>query len=371
MLKSIYIDGFRHFKNFSLELNSQTTLLSGLNGTGKTSIVEIVNRLQLFLVNSLPVDSLCRTMDVPVWENKEWGHFSTTMGLDLGFGASTYSYAVEVRHNFKESICRVEKETLSVDGSKIFSNVSGNAEVVSDDNRSFSYPVDWTFTGLLVAGRNSSKIREFISLIRKSLYAVSLNPFAISSGHQEQDPLINLDGSNFSAWYDYLLGKQIAVVAGAFTELASFIPGFKQFIIEREGKSKELIADIFMGKSVAYRLPFENLSHGQKILCLLHLLVRICPEDSTVLIDEFENFLSPVELQPLYDAAEDAFEERNVQFLFVSHHHKTMNWFQGSAVILSFSGNPAFVRIEKFAPENGLSIAEHLRSKQAEGPDGL
>jgi predicted ATPase len=360
MLTNIHIDGFRHFKNFDLKPHQQTTLLSGLNGTGKTTIIEVVNRIQLFLVNSLPVTSLCNPADIPKWEFKEYASFSSTLGIDLEVDGKNYSYEVEVKHNFKDSICRVDREILKIGNKSIFSSSGGNADVMTDDNRKFSYPVNWAFTGLIVAERNNSKIREFIKTIKDSIFSISINPFVISSSHQEHEQILNLDGSNFSAWYDYILDKQISVIASTFSEISSFIPGFKQFIFNKEGKSKEILADIFINKTQPYRLPFENLSHGQKALCLLHLLIRVCPENSTILIDEFENFLSPVELQPLYDAAQDAVEERNIQFIFVSHHHKTMNWFQDSAIILSFSGNPPFIRVENFPTKDGISISEHL-----------
>lgn len=364
MLKKIYIDGFRHFKNFSFEPYEQNTLLSGLNGTGKTTIVEVQNRLQLFLTNSLPVTALCGMDDIPIWDIKEYGSSSTTLGIAIDVGDANYSYELEVRHNFKESICRVEKETLIINGSSVFSSAGGNAEVTTDDDRHFSYPVDWNFTGLMVAKRSGSKIRDFLGIIQENLFSVSINPFAISSEHQESESILKLDGTNFSAWYDYLRDKQLAVIASTFSEIGSFVPGFKQFTFDQEGKSKELIADILISKSQAYRLPFKSLSHGQKILCLLHLLIRVCPTNSTIFIDEFENFLSPIELQPLYDVAQSAFEEKNTQFIFVSHHQKTMNWFQDSAFILSFSGSPAFVRIEKFISDSGITIAEHLMANQ-------
>lgn len=364
MLKKIYIDSFRHFKNFTLDPHQQTTLLSGLNGTGKTTIIEIISRLQLFLVNALPVTSLCQPKDIPKWEVRDYGSSSSTLGFDIEVNGAIFSYEIEIKHNFKESICRVEKEILKIDNRSIFSGISGNAEVATDDNRQLNYPVDWNFTGLTLAERNSSKIRKFRELVRENIFPVSINPFAMSSTHQEHESVLNLDGSNFSAWYDYLGDNQLPVIANTFNEIKSFVPGFKQFVFDKSGKSRELVADIFISKTQAYRLPFEDLSHGQKILCLLHLLIRICPENATILIDEFENFLSPIELQPLYDAAQDAFEEKNVQFIFVSHHQKTMNWFQDSAMILSFSGNPSFVRIEKFSHDDScISVVECLAAK--------
>lgn len=360
MLKKIYIDGFRHFKNFSFEPYEQATLLSGLNGTGKTTIVELVARLQLFLVKGMPVSSLCTPHDIPRWEAVGYGNYSTTLGMEIVKHQISFEYEIEIKHNFRESFCRVAHEILKIDGEIIFSSKEGKATVKSDDNRTFEYPVDWSLTGLTLAARNNSKIHNFLNLIKKNIYTVSINPFSISSFHKEEESILHWDGSNFSAWYAHLLDGEISAVASAFSEIAAFVPGFKQLVFEKEGKSKELVADISLSDSQAYRLSFENLSHGQKVLCILHLLIRVCPENSTILIDEFENFLAPVELQPLYDAAQDAFEEKNTQFIFVSHHQKTLNWFHDSAFILKFSGSPAFVRMEKFPSEAGLSIGEYL-----------
>lgn len=360
MFEKIYIDGFRHFKNFSFEPYAQDTLLSGFNGTGKTTIVEIVNRLQLFLINNFPVTSLCQSSDIPRWDLKEYGNTTTTFELITVIDSCRFSYSIKIRHNLKESICRVQEETLYMDSASIFRSIEGNATVVTDDSKKLNYPVDWSFTGLTIAGRSNSKIRQFLQYVHKNIFAISLNPYAISSEHQEPETIIDLWGSNFSAWYDYLLNEQITLVASTFSEIKLFIPGFKQFAFDKEGKSKELVADIFISSDQEYRLPFKNLSHGQKILCILHLLIKIAPKDSIIMIDEFENFLSPTELQPLFDAAQDVVEEKNVQFIFVSHHPKTMNWFQNSAFILSFSGTPSFVRIKKFIPDENITIDEHL-----------
>ena len=41
-VKKLYIDSFKGFKNFSMELNENITVLVGENGTGKTTILEII-----------------------------------------------------------------------------------------------------------------------------------------------------------------------------------------------------------------------------------------------------------------------------------------------------------------------------------------
>lgn len=360
MLKKIYIDGFRHFRNFEFGPYAHMTLLGGLNGTGKTTLVELIHRLQMFLVKGFPVTDLVAPEDIPCWDKAEGGKSSTTLGMEIEKENISFAYEIEVKHPFKDAVCRVARESLKINGSPVFFSKEGNASIISDDHRTVDYPVNWSLTGLAISERNNSEIRHFLDVIRQNLYAVSINPFSIPSSHQEQASILNLDGSNFSAWYDFLLDGQIASIANTFKEISAFVPGFKQFVFEKEGKSKTLVADIFISKTQAYRLPFESLSHGQKVLCILHLLIRTCPQDSTILIDEFENFLSPVELQPLYDAAQDAFEEKNTQFIFISHHPKTLNWFHDAAFVLRFSGHPAFVRIEAFPSEKGVSMADYM-----------
>lgn len=44
-IKSIYIDNFKVFNNFTMEFNENLTVMIGLNGTGKTTILEIINNI--------------------------------------------------------------------------------------------------------------------------------------------------------------------------------------------------------------------------------------------------------------------------------------------------------------------------------------
>ena len=41
-VKKLSIEQFKGFKNFDIEINDNTTVLVGANGTGKTTILEII-----------------------------------------------------------------------------------------------------------------------------------------------------------------------------------------------------------------------------------------------------------------------------------------------------------------------------------------
>jgi AAA15 family ATPase/GTPase len=75
MLKEIYIDNFRRFINQRVEF-SETMLIKGRNGTGKTTLIELIRRLKRFVINNDStgyVSQLFTAEDVPRWLSADYG----------------------------------------------------------------------------------------------------------------------------------------------------------------------------------------------------------------------------------------------------------------------------------------------------------
>jgi predicted ATPase len=114
-----------------------------------------------------------------------------------------------------------------------------------------------------------------------------------------------------------------------------------EFIIEETGLEKSL-----------FDIRFSELSTSQKKLCIYYAIFKLFPENSTFIFDEFENHLSPDELQPLYDMMQTQQDERDDQIIWVSHHDKTINWYHESSIEFSLSGLSAHVKVDR-AGDNG------------------
>ena len=249
MLKKIYIDNFRHFRDFTFEPNEQVTLLSGLNGTGKTTIVEVVNRLQQFLVAGASADSIWPFRDKPKWKS---GHSEPAIfGLDFKIDQQEFLYRLKVASFGLLTGMGVQEESLLVNGEAIYISKDGNAETqmphaslasvmlgiglfTPTSEKKSSYPVDTSLTGLKVASRQHTFIRTFLNAVETRIYAISLNPYLISGIHQEPGNVLQPDGSNFSAWFDTLTDKHMGSIGNYFSEIKAFIPGFEQFIFDRQ-----------------------------------------------------------------------------------------------------------------------------------------
>jgi ABC-type cobalamin/Fe3+-siderophores transport system ATPase subunit len=138
----------------------------------------------------------------------------------------------------------------------------------------------------------------------------------------------------------------------------NFIPGFVSVNSPQSG-------DMFRWKVRVkyhenyYELELRELSDGQKALFVLYSLLANIPDGSTLIIDEPENYLAPGELQPWLDAVNDAWEERDIQFILITHNPKTLNWYHRDAVIFKIEDEPPRITAER----NGNNSSETLFEK--------
>ncbi len=391
MITKIRIRNFRHFEDVTFTPYESTSLLCGLNGTGKSSIVELMYRVQKLLVSGTPIESVFKDVDIPKWQKTNITDSCTALGQSIFFGdgysdplsyhnttsASVFHITLELDKNIFEyylSFCSQDTqseclslailETLTCNDNVLLRNISGDISI-EDGNNEKPFKTDATISAIRLTAKYNSLIQLFLNYIT-SILSVSINPMNMDSSYHKHNPFLDFSGQNFPSWYAYHASKSPSKIASAFKEYKAFIYGFVEISYNGTQTPVPLYANIKLSHDKNYELPFEALSHGQKVLCVLHTIIKVVPENSTVLIDEFENYLSPSELVPLFSAMQDAYEERNIHFILVSHHPKTLNWYKNSAFILSFSHEKATVILEPFDAEKYGEIDEYL-DEQAGG----
>jgi ATPase subunit of ABC transporter with duplicated ATPase domains len=80
----------------------------------------------------------------------------------------------------------------------------------------------------------------------------------------------------------------------------------------------------------------------------------------TVLIDEPDNFISILEIQPWLQAAEEAVDDHDGQLILISHHPEILNQWATKRGLLFFREDNGHVRTEKFKadPKGDLQPSE-------------
>jgi AAA15 family ATPase/GTPase len=343
MLKEIYIDNFRRFINQRITF-SETMLIRGKNGTGKTTLIELIQRLKRFIVNNdnaSHVSELFTLEDVPRWLSGDYGQVMTQMDLTIQADDKEYIYKLKIQLSLKDQKIRICAEQLLVNNETVYASdlEKDSVHVRTDDNRDFVYGFDWHHSGLLTAARVSKRIRMFLDEIECRVHVFVLEPDK-STGDGQPEALA-VSGYNFSRWYSTILTQDIESASDVLKSYREFLPNCKRAFIN---KSNEFTIEE-MGADKSFDIRFSELSTGQKKLCIYYAIFRLLPPGSTFVFDEFENHLSPDELQPLYDMLQAQQDEKNYQVILVSHHNKTINWYQESFLDFSLSGLPAHVKV--------------------------
>ncbi len=89
MLMRLYADNFRCLTNFDLTLDEANTLL-GANGTGKTSVLTAVRRIELLVVGGAKVDDVFPARDLTLSGNRGEQRFE----IQSCFSGHTYDSGI-------------------------------------------------------------------------------------------------------------------------------------------------------------------------------------------------------------------------------------------------------------------------------------
>lgn len=98
MLTRLYVDNYKALVNFELHLKG-LTLLTGRNGTGKTSVLEVLQILRSFASDGQAISDLLTADTLTRWETRGL----QTLELDLEVDGHSLTYKVTVEHKVATS----------------------------------------------------------------------------------------------------------------------------------------------------------------------------------------------------------------------------------------------------------------------------
>lgn len=350
MLTRLFVDNYKALVNFELAL-PRTSLFLGLNGSGKTSVFEIVGLLRRMMRGEtlrIHADTLTR------WQTRDVQRFE----LDATIQAQSYRYVLEVVHLPEEGGCRIQSERLTGGSDQLlFESDSGGAQLFRDDgSKGPEVLADRTRSSLpIVAGRRDNKLlTRFVDWLIRDVFVCGVNPAVMTDVSEASANLLTGDLHNFADWWRHVHEESSDAAESLRRFLEETIQGFRGLEFRTiSHKAKRLmvrIGDLSYG--------FDELSDGQRVLIALHaLLVYARNRPITLLLDEPDNFVSVREIQPFYNALVAGDQ---TQAVLISHHPHLTDLIAASHGILFSRGANAPVRVEPFrGPEGtGLTASE-------------
>ena len=329
MLTRLYIDNFLCFSNFELRLESLTLLL-GENGSGKTSIIELIDRIRRFVIGGTDIDAFAPSSTLTRWDSRNDQKFTLAATVE----DEEFEYELVIRHTDDRMKRKVLTERLASKGDTLF--LFDEEAVVhlhnnAGDERA-TMPFDWSQSSLgrMQERQENTRLFRFRNWL-KNIQLARPDPRYVHSRSEMSKSSIKPDLSDFAAWLRGHFETGPQGPAALDNALKGVLEGFETLLNQDLGGSlRRLQARFRLAGDESDAKPidfsFEELSDGQRQLVMLYALLLLGFDSGrTLMIDEPDNFLALSEIQPWLNRLEEQREDKGGQVILVSHHPEVLN----------------------------------------------
>ena len=327
MLKRIFADNYRALVNFELRPGPRMNLLLGGNGSGKTTVFDVLGSLRDLVVLGRPVSELfaySRTR----WETRDVQRFE----LDVESEGGTYRYALEIQHPGEaQGNPIIRSELVSLDGEVVYRFSAGEVQLARDDRSvapAFPFRPDRSFLPNVLdqsVAKQLSRLAGFTGFMGR-LWRVQPNPFAIAAFSRQDDLLLARDGSNFASFFSHLNSERPDSRTELESRLRDALPGFRNLRFQRAGDAKVLLAS-FEVEGAPFEYNFLELSEGQRVLAVLYAVAcGLVVPGAVLCFDEPDNFVALSEIQPWLQVLRDSLDAQRGQAMIISHHPEVIDY---------------------------------------------
>ena len=366
MFKRLYVDNYKCFVNFTLELQ-ELTLLAGYNGTGKTSVLDVVFALRELLSGRAKISD---PMIFPASSKTGWQSKNVqTIELHADFDGDELCYRLEVEHDQQQNLARISNESLKDShGNYLFQFKKGEVSLYRDNNSEGPvYSADWLESAIArVPERNDNKrLTKFLKSIRNMLVC-GLYPANFEQETMNPEIMLDRDAGNFSSWYHHVQLEDPGQVEEFRKAIAEVIDGLDQIRLQQTGLNRRALMIRFDGAGNRFELPLNEISDGQRALIALYALIRLSSGlGYTLFLDEPENYVALAEIQPWLMELADQCGDSIPQAVICTHHPEVIDYLgaeHGVCLLRERSGATKIKALSNLPSysENGLKLSELL-----------
>ena len=366
MIRRLYADNFRCLVNFELELDELSVFL-GANGTGKSSVFDVLWKIQRLVYRGGRIDEVFRRRDLSNLYAGNHGNYADAHGdggvrqkieLDLQIEGRSYHYRLSIGHREPRKM-RIDEEVLLCEQQPLFEFRVGEAQLYRDDgSRGPKYPFDWTQSGL--AALHERHDNKKLSRFKRELAMWTIVrpcPPIFEDEARTEDELLTPAMTNFVAWYRRVSPERLGAAVDLLGDLRDVLPSFESLSLVATGEDARALEAVFRThKRSRYR--FGQLSDGQRQLIALYSLLHFCDGGAgraSLFIDEPDNYISLREVQPWVVALSEASGDTLEQAVVISHHPVTIDYLGGKAKWF-FRDDDGLARV-KYEPPPGAGSA--------------
>jgi len=327
MIRKLYVHNFRCLEGFELSLAEHpTALLIGRNGSGKSTVGDVLEKLQQIARGNNRIGELFLADDFALGRQDLPMRFA----LDVELSGARYHYelALELPERFHE--LRVLEETLSCGGQEVYTRERAQIHLFRGNAaHEAQFLLDWHLVALPVVQEQAET--DPLAIFRKwlsQLLVIAPIPQRIG-GESDGDTLLpDRHVAQFSRWFTGLLTHSPSAYQEISETLREWMPDLKEIKNLPVGRNAREIRVQFQREGKSIELPFAALSDGEKcfFICALVIAANRACGPLFCFWDEPDNYLAPDEVGHFVLRLRRALQSGG-QFLATSHNPEAIRRF--------------------------------------------
>ena len=323
ILQKIRLDNFKSLVDFEMELSAFTCLI-GLNGAGKTTVLQAIDFLSQLMNGHLTewlkqrdwkaTDLLCKLV------KKRTVGFTVDLQLENG---TTAVWKGDFNTQAQKLYC--SSETVTVEG-KPELRVTESKYALAGSSRLI--PIPFTYQGSILSQLKDSVLSPNLLQIKRALQSIKslelLSPHLMRQRARQADD-VGVGGEKLSAFLSSLSESEKQII---IKKMQEFYPDFNHYQVSAisGGWRKLLIEENFTSSNPDRLIQEKLLTEARHIndgmLRLLTILAQTQTSHSFLLFDEIENGVNPELVEKLVNVLLNAPQ----QVLVTTHSPMILNY---------------------------------------------
>ncbi len=332
MISRLRIENYKCFSKFQCQFGA-FQLLVGDNGSGKTSVFDVVESLRDVVTRGQSISDAFPTHTLTAWSTLD----VQTFELEVEGNGGRYEYQLVIDQDRRTSKSWINCEHLyfyephAEEETPLFVFNGVDAMLYKDDGSDGpSFPFDSARSPLsTIPERPDNKRLTWFRRRMERVFVFSPDSPRMTASSDSEIATPDRQLHQFASWLRHLnqeRGNFLSVLSNALAD--GVLDGLKNIRLERVSEAtRTLKLEFEYPGSKPFSLSFDSLSDGQRHLVALYtILIAAIDQDSTVCLDEPDNFVALREIQPWLIQLSEAVEDRNSQCLLISHHSESLNY---------------------------------------------
>ncbi|WP_242201013.1 MULTISPECIES: ATP-binding protein [unclassified Pseudomonas] len=324
MITGFGVRGFKSLADFSIEDMTGFTCLVGLNGAGKSSILQVLDFASHLMRGDVSQWLTKRGWSASDLHSKFRAGSNVILAVEVSISPSE-RYMWVASFNRVTLACTAERVTRHLDEKVLFSLSKGRYTVGENTAK-----VDFNYSGSILSSLKDEVVPIAVAEVKRRIANIRslelLSPHLMRSSLREVAGDIGVGGEKLSP---FLYGIKGAERENLLALLRKFYPTVVDFKVkqERAGWKKLYIVEEFNG----VRVETESKHVNDGLLRILAIIAQSNHGESLLLFDEIENGVNPEIVELLVETL----REVRQQVIVTTHSPMILNYLPDDVAKLS------------------------------------